>query len=76
VDGYHGCYWRFDLGLARGERVAIPDTVLRSYIGGAGLGSWLLHREAPLGVDALAPEAPLVFAFAPLVGTPLTTSAK
>jgi aldehyde:ferredoxin oxidoreductase len=27
-------------------------------------------------VDALAPDAPLVFAFSPLVGSPLTTSAK
>jgi aldehyde:ferredoxin oxidoreductase len=27
-------------------------------------------------VDPLAPEAPLVFAFSPLVGSPLTTSAK
>jgi aldehyde:ferredoxin oxidoreductase len=29
-----------------------------------------------VGVDPLAPEAPLVFAFSPLVGTSLTTSAK
>ena len=27
-------------------------------------------------MDPLAPEAPLVFAFSPLVGSPLTTSAK
>ena len=43
---------------------------------GVGLGTWLLHRLAPPGVDSLAPEVPLVFAFSPLVGTPLTTSAK
>ena len=30
----------------------------------------------PAGVDPLAPEAPLAFVFSPLVGTPLTTSAK
>ena len=30
----------------------------------------------PPGVDPLAPEAPLAFVFSPLVGTPLTTSAK
>ena len=41
-----------------------------------GLGTWLLHRLAPAGVDPLAPEAPLAFVFSPLVGTPLTTSAK
>ena len=31
---------------------------------------------APPGVEPLAPEAPLAFVFSPLVGTPLTTSAK
>jgi aldehyde:ferredoxin oxidoreductase len=58
------------------ERLPLPDDVLRAYIGGAGLGAWLMHRLAPAGVDPLAPEAPLAFCFSPLVGTPLTTSAK
>ena len=74
--GYHGRYWRFDLGAGRGEMIDLPAAVLRRWIGGSGLGAWLLHREAPPGVDPLAPEAPLIFAFSPLVGTPLTTSAK
>jgi len=76
VFGFHGCYWRFDLTSGHGERRAIPEPILERYLGGVGLGSWLLYREAPTGVDPLAPEAPLVFAFSPLVGTPLTTSAK
>jgi aldehyde:ferredoxin oxidoreductase len=35
-----------------------------------------LHLESPPGVDPLDPAAALVFCFSPLVGTPLTTSAK
>jgi aldehyde:ferredoxin oxidoreductase len=54
----------------------LPDRVLRAYLGGVGLGTWLMHHLAPAGVDPLAPEAPLAFVFSPLVGTPLTTSAK
>ncbi|MCU1649095.1 MAG: Aldehyde ferredoxin oxidoreductase, partial [Pseudonocardia sp.] len=54
----------------------LEERVLRSYLGGVGLGTWLLHRCAPPGVDPLAPAAPLAFVFSPLVGTPLTTSAK
>jgi aldehyde:ferredoxin oxidoreductase len=54
----------------------LPDEVLRAYIGGAGLGTWLLYRLAPAGADPLGPLAPLAFVFSPLVGTPLTTSAK
>src|SRR5205814_7340589 len=44
--------------------------------GGVGLAAYLMHREAPAGVQPLAPEAPLIFSLSPLVGTPLTTSAK
>lgn len=76
MHGFHGRYWRFDLSAGRGDMVALPEAVLRRTLGGVGLGAWLLHREAPPGVDPLAPEAPLVFSFSPLVGTPLTTSAK
>ncbi|MGE4607161.1 MAG: aldehyde ferredoxin oxidoreductase C-terminal domain-containing protein, partial [Myxococcota bacterium] len=76
VYGFHGQYWRFDLTRRRGEFVSLPESVLRMTLGGVGLGAWLLHREAPRGVDPLAPEAPLIFSFSPLVGTPLTTSAK
>jgi aldehyde:ferredoxin oxidoreductase len=42
----------------------------------AAWGTRLLLDEAGAAVDPLAPEAPLIFAFSPLVGTPLTTSAK
>ncbi|GAA1689042.1 aldehyde ferredoxin oxidoreductase family protein [Nonomuraea maheshkhaliensis] len=61
---------------ASGARLTLDERVLRSYLGGVGLGTWLLHRLAPAGVDPLAPEAPLAFVFSSLVGTPLTTSAK
>ena len=61
---------------AQAEALELPEEVLRACIGGAGLGTWLMHRLAPPGVEPLAPEAPLAFVFSPLVGTPLTTSAK
>jgi len=76
VKGFHGCYWRFDLSLGEGERILIEESILQKTLGGVGLGAWLLHREAPIGVDPLVPEAPLIFSFSPLVGTPFTTSAK
>jgi aldehyde:ferredoxin oxidoreductase len=56
--------------------MTLPETVLRAFIGGAGLGAWLMHQCCPPSVEALSPEAPLMFVFSPLVGTPLTTSAK
>src|SRR5688572_14781888 len=76
MHGYHGCYLRIDVTAGRAEWVPLAEDVLRRFIGGVGLGAWLMLREAPAGGEPLAPEAPLVFCFSPLVGTPLTTSAK
>ncbi len=54
----------------------LSETVLRQFIGGSGLGVRLLLDEGTAQLDALDPRAPLIFAFSPLVGSPLTTSAK
>ena len=74
--GYHGTCLRIDVSDARAERVPIPEATLRQFIGGSGLGARLLLDEQSAGLDPLAPEAPIIFAFSPLVGSPLTTSAK
>jgi len=74
--GYFGRALVVDLDGPESAVHALDDDVLRATIGGAGLGTHLLHALAPAGVEPLAPEAPLVFVFSPLVGTPLTTSAK
>ena len=74
--GYFGRVLIVDLGDGRARSVPVEEQVLRSFIGGAGLGAWLMHRYGPPGVDALDPRAPLVFVFSPLVGTPLTKTAQ
>ena len=74
--GYFGKALLVDLNTGSGEAAPIDEPVLRSYVGGAGLGTWLMHRYCPAGVEPLDPQAPLMFVFSPLVGTPLTTSAK
>jgi aldehyde:ferredoxin oxidoreductase len=74
--GYFGQALVADVTDGTSEILPLPDDILRAYIGGAGLGVWLLHRLAPAKADPLGPEAPLAFVFSPLVGTPLTTSAK
>ncbi len=74
--GYHGRYLRIDVTTGRSRWIDLPEPVLRRFLGGVGLGTWLLLRESPPQVDPFAAEAPLIFCFSPLVGTPLTTSAK
>jgi aldehyde:ferredoxin oxidoreductase len=74
--GYFGRALVVDAGTGAASTLPLPDDLLRAYLGGAGLGAWLMHRLAPPGADPLGPDAPLAFVFSPLVGTPLTTSAK
>ena len=74
--GYFGRALVVDASAGTAHTLPLPDELLRAYIGGAGLGAWLMHRLAPPGADPLSPAAPLAFVFSPLVGTPLTTSAK
>jgi aldehyde:ferredoxin oxidoreductase len=74
--GYFGRALVVDATDGSSRILPLPDEVLRGYLGGAGLGTWLLHRLGPPGTDPLGPLAPLAFVFSPLVGTPLTTSAK
>src|SRR5262245_3036592 len=74
--GYHGHYLRIDASHVRVDRVVLPETILRRFLGGSGLGVRLLLDEGRAAADPLAPESPLIFTFSSLVGSPLTTSAK
>lgn len=74
--GYFGQALVVDVTDATTRTLPLSDDVLRDYLGGAGLGVWLMNELEPDGVDALDARAPLAFVFSPLVGTPLTTSAK
>jgi aldehyde:ferredoxin oxidoreductase len=74
--GYHGGYLRIDVSSGTGKFVLLEEIVLRQFLGGSGLGVRLLLDEGAAEIDPVAPEAALVFAFSPLVGSPLTTSAK
>ena len=81
--GVHGRALVIDVTNGRAHWLTIPPEVSRSFLGGVGLASWALARLVEqadawdvLARDPLDPRAPLIFAFSPLVGSPLTTSAK
>jgi len=76
VFGYHGRALRIDLTTRHVCDVPVSPDVLRRFVGGTGLGTWLVLEESSDLQNPLAPEAPLAFVFSPLVGSPLTTSAK
>lgn len=74
--GFHQKYLKIDVESGSFQEVPISTEILRKFIGGVGLGAWILFKESKQGSDSLSPGAPLIFCFSPLVGTPLTTSAK
>ena len=74
--GYFGRALVVDVTSGTSQVLPLPADILRAYIGGAGLGAWLLYQLGRPGTDPLGPQAPLTFVFSPMVGTPLTTSAK
>ena len=74
--GCHGAMLRVDLTAGRAQRESLDEGFLRQFPGGSGLGTALLLREGAAEREALAADSSLVFVFSPLVGSPLTTSAK
>lgn len=76
LHGYHGRYLKVDLSDRSSCSVSLQESLLRRYIGGGGLGAALLLQETDGKYDPLSPNSPLLFVFSPLVGSPLTTSAK
>ncbi|WP_020674600.1 aldehyde ferredoxin oxidoreductase family protein [Geopsychrobacter electrodiphilus] len=48
---------------------AISEELYRKYLGGKGVGTHLLMEHAPVGVDPLSPENPLIFSLGPITDT-------
>ncbi len=74
--GYHGKAMLVDLTTRGVDWFPLTEDVLRRFIGGTGLGTYLLYRFCPPGASPLGPENPLIFVTSPLVGSRLTTSSK
>lgn len=75
LEGVFGRYALVDVGDATYRPLAVPEQLTCTLLGGVGLGTALLLAHTEGGYDALE-EPCVVFAFSPMVGTPLTTSAK
>ena len=74
--GYNGKILLVNLTTQTVRWESLSEHVLRRFIGGTGLGTYLLYTHCPPGVDPFAPDNPLIFVTSPLVGSRLTTSSK
>ena len=55
--GAHGRSLVVDLSTGEHHTETIPAEVFRQYLGGYGLGAWLMWKHFPTGAEATAPEA-------------------
>ena len=74
--GYNGKTMVVDLSARDVWWEPLQEEVLRRFIGGIGLGTYLLYKHCPPQIAPLDPANPLIFVTSPLVGSRLTTSSK
>lgn len=54
----------------------LSDDILKTTLGGKGLGTYLLMRENPVGVDPLSPENVFIITPGPVTGTKLWSQSR
>src|SRR6478609_4057422 len=67
--GFHGKVLLVDLTDKTHREEPVDPSVYRNYLGGYGLGAWLMWKHFPAKVDALAPEACFVICSGLLTGS-------
>jgi len=76
MKGFFNRLLRVDLSKKKATVEPIPESVLRSYLGGKGLGSFLLLKENPPHINPLSPQNRLIFTLGPLADTPFYGSSR
>lgn len=69
ANGLAGKILRVNLTTRTCTAETTPEDIYTNYLGGRGVGAYLLAQELPARVDALGPENKLIFATGPLTGT-------
>lgn len=73
---FEGRTLRVDLHTGKSERGVLGKEITDAYIGGRGLGAYLLLDLLPAGVHPLSPENVLMFLTGPLTATPFSGTGK
>ena len=67
---------KVDLSNRSYEIEKIPERIIKNYLGGRGLGAYLLYKLVPARVDPLGEENHLIFSAGPANGTGMPFSAR
>ena len=67
---------RINLKTKTFKEEVIPDSIYETYLGGKGLGTYLLMKENPPGVEPLSPGNKLIFTVGPVTNTRIYGSCR
>ncbi|HSB05792.1 MAG TPA: aldehyde ferredoxin oxidoreductase family protein [Thermodesulfobacteriota bacterium] len=76
LKGFFNRLLRIDLTRKKTVIEPLPDSILQTYLGGKGLGTFLLLKENPPGIDPFSPRNRLIFTLGPLADTPFYGSSR
>lgn len=76
MKGICGKLLEIDLTSGRTKNTPISDEMVKTYLGGRGLGARLLFDRVPAKTDPLSPENVLIFLTGPLTATMVPGSSK
>lgn len=74
--GYVGKILRVNLTDEKINVEPLDEEVAKNYLGGRGIGIYLLHKELKEGIDAFSPKNKICFITGPLQGTMTPYSPK
>jgi aldehyde:ferredoxin oxidoreductase len=76
MKGFFNKILRIHLKTKTFQEEIVPDSVFETYLGGKGLGTYLLMRENPPAVDPLSSENRLIFCTGPITDTRIYGSCR
>lgn len=76
MKGFFNRLLRINLSKKTTQVEPIPESILQTYLGGKGLGTFLLLQENRPRIDPFSPQNRLIFAPGPLADTPFYGSSR
>lgn len=76
LNAFYGKLLRVDLTGKTYREESIPQETLKRYLGGKGLGTYLLLNNVPQGADPLSAENRIIFTVGPATGTVMPGSSR
>jgi len=76
IKGYRGRILEVDLTSGKWKDLHLDESLYHKYLGGSGMGSYLLKELTGPGTDPLGPENVLIYMTGPFAGTKVPTSGR